>query len=195
MRTHLKGNSHSVRVSLSSLSCSLGFKFRSTALVPTTASSFLHHYAPSLQVVQRAHPAENADPNPFLPLFLSSHPIPPTLDRRAGPCAWRGPQQKRTASLQLCTFTTARWDAHTEKKSREDASSQEMQRRARESSCVSVDGAGTETPARHAPVSAEEATALVLQVPTSKKERRPKEREGAASEMLHLVAAITLHWK
>lgn len=51
------------------------------------------------------------------------------------------------------------------------------------------------TPARHAPVSEEEATALVLQVPTSKKERGPKEREGATSEMLHLVAAITLHRK
>lgn len=118
MRTHLKSNSHSVRVSLSSLSCSLGFKFRSTALVPATASSFLYHYALSLQVIQRAHPAENADPNRFLLLLLSSHPIPPTLDRRAGPCAWRGPQQKCTASLQLCTFTTARWDAHTEKKQR-----------------------------------------------------------------------------
>lgn len=116
MRTHLKGNSHSVRVYLSSLSCSLGFKFRSTALVSTTASSFLHHYA--LSHFQRACPAENADPNPFLPLLPSPHPIPPTLDRRAGPCAWRGPQQKRTASLQLCTFTTARWDAHTEKKQR-----------------------------------------------------------------------------
>lgn len=70
-----------------------------------------------------------------------------------------------------------------------------MQGRARESSCVSVDATGMETPARHAPVAEEEATALVLQVPTSKKKRGPKEREGAAFEMVHLVAAITLHWK
>lgn len=83
----------------------------------------------------------------------------------------------------------------TLRKGREDASSQEMQGWARESSCVLVDGAGMATAARHAPVSEEEATALVLQVPTSKEKRGPKEREGAASEIVHLVAAITLHWK
>lgn len=94
-----------------------------------------------------------------------------------------------------CAHSPLQGGMRTLRKSREDASLQEMQRKARESSCVSVDGAGMETPARHAPVSEEEATALVLQVPTSKKERGPKEREGAASEMLHLVAAITLHRK
>ena len=62
------------------------------------------------------------------------------------------------------------------RKSREDASSQEMQGRAREIICVSVHGAEMETPARHAPVSEKEATALVLQVPTSKK-REDQRRE------------------